>query len=64
MTPEQVVRYYGSQAKAADGLGVSPQVIHNWIQRKRVPLEWQLDIEVETAGKLKLDRKRRRNGGK
>ena len=62
MTPKQVVKYYGSQSEAARRLGVSRQVISNWVRRKRVPLDWQIAITDLSMGRLQLDRNRKANG--
>ncbi len=63
MTPRQVLLYFGgnppSQAQAARVLGVSRQVINNWLMRNRVPRYWQLSLELNTRGMLKAEK---RNG--
>jgi len=58
MTPKQAIAHWTNQATLAKALGVSPQVVHNWKKRKRIPLEWQLVLNEITLGTLKVDRRR------
>jgi hypothetical protein len=44
-------------------LGLSRQVVNNWVRRKKVPLDWQIHLHNQSGGKLKLDRKKP-NGAK
>ena len=61
MAPEHVIAYCGgTQSKTAVELGVTRQVINNWVRRGKVPLGWQIHLHNQSHGKLKLDK--RRNG--
>ena len=57
MNPEQVVKHFGSQSKAARAVKVSRQAIWNWLQRNQVPELYQYRLEELSAGKLKRARK-------
>jgi predicted transcriptional regulator len=41
VTPNQIVRHYGTQRAAGKALGVTQQAVSNWVQRKRVPRQYQ-----------------------
>lgn len=64
MTPKQAIAHWTNQATLATALGVSKQVVHNWKQRKRIPLRWQLVLNELSLGELKVDGAMRSNGGK
>jgi molybdenum-dependent DNA-binding transcriptional regulator ModE len=57
MNPEQVVKHFGSQSKAARAVKLSRQAIWNWLKRRQVPELYQYRLEELTAGKLKRARK-------
>lgn len=44
----------GGLSELARKLNVSPQVIANWRRRKRVPSEYLLPLERESAGHVKV----------
>lgn len=44
----------GGLSELARKLDVSPQVIANWRRRKRVPSEYLLALERESAGHVKV----------
>lgn len=46
-----IAHFGGSQAAAADALGVKPQVVANW-KRRGVPVERALEIEAVTKGRI------------
>ena len=62
MTPKQAIAHWTNQATLAKVLGVSPQVVHNWKRRGRIPLAHQIELQELSLNELKLDRKRKRNG--
>ncbi|BBM28172.1 MULTISPECIES: Cro/CI family transcriptional regulator [Enterobacter cloacae complex] len=56
MKPEELVRHFGDDvAKAAEGVGVTPGAVYQWLQAGEIPPLRQSDIEVRTAYKLKSD---------
>lgn len=55
MTPKQVITHYGTQLEAADAIGVSKQAISLWKQKKKIPLEYQLEFEIQSSGALLAD---------
>lgn len=57
MTPEQVIKHYGSQAAAADALNMTRAIISYWLKVKRIPPKTQAWIQLETHGALKAARK-------
>lgn len=61
MTPQQVVKHYGSGkvGPAAYALQVARQTVYDWVKRNRVPGSWQIWIERDTQGLLKADPKAR-----
>lgn len=56
MTPEIVVRHFGTQVKAAKALGITQPSVSNWLSRGAVPPLQQFRIEKLTRGKLKAER--------
>lgn len=56
MTPQQVVKHFGTQRKAAAALDLTQPTISNWVIRGRVPAGAQLRVQAATRGKLKADR--------
>lgn len=55
MTPNQLIKHYGSAAKAAAALGADRQIVHGWKKRGSIPLDHQCTYEVLTDGKLRAD---------
>jgi len=55
MNTNQVIKHFGSKAKAARGLGVCASAISKWLARGAIPIDKQYRIQVLTAGKLKAD---------
>jgi predicted site-specific integrase-resolvase len=55
MTPQQVRKHYGSEIKAAAGIGVSVTTIRNWLAAGKIPKLKQLAIQTLTNNKLKAD---------
>ena len=53
MTPEQVIKHYGSESAAADALKMTRQIINLWKLRKSIPVRTQAFIQVKTNGALK-----------
>lgn len=46
---------FGSQALLAKEIGVSPQVISNWIKRGNIPAEYCPDIDRATNGRVRCE---------
>lgn len=57
MSPTQVVNHFGTVLNASRVLLVTTQTIYFWIKTGRIPRLRQYDIEEQTKGKLKRDRK-------
>lgn len=64
MKPEELVRHFGDVEKAAEGVGVTPGAVYQWLQAGEIPPLRQSDIEVRTAYKLKSDFTSQRMGKK
>ena len=47
MTPAQLVKHFGSEAKAAAELGYTRQYIYKLLKRNRIPLRTQERIEFD-----------------
>lgn len=56
MTPNQVVKHFGSVSAASRGLKLSRAAINNWKRRGFVPKRSQRLIEFETGGALKASK--------
>jgi hypothetical protein len=54
MTVDDLKQHYGTQAAAADAINVSRQAVSLWGD-KGIPLEYQVEWEVATSGKLRAD---------
>jgi DNA-binding transcriptional regulator YdaS (Cro superfamily) len=48
-------RIAGSQSALANGIGVSPQTVNNWIRRGNVPAEYCPRIEAFTNGAVRCE---------
>jgi len=59
MDAKELINYWGSQRKAAEGLQVTYQAVQHW-KNKGVPRGIQFEMEVLTDGTLKADREKRR----
>ncbi|HBX3583914.1 TPA: Cro/Cl family transcriptional regulator [Klebsiella pneumoniae] len=55
MKPEELIRHFGDVEKAAEGVGVTPGAVYQWLAAGEIPPLRQSDIEVRTAYKLKSD---------
>lgn len=55
MKVDDLIDFFGNQAKAALALGVTQPSISNWRKRGRIPHLQQLRAEHFTEGKLKAD---------
>lgn len=55
MKPEELIRHFGDVEKAAQGVGVTPGAVYQWLAAGDIPPLRQSDIEVRTAYKLKSD---------
>ena len=58
MTPAQVIEFYGTQTAAAEALGLRQSAVSQWVQRGRVPMLRQFEIELLTKGELKRDERK------
>lgn len=56
MKYQDLIDYYGSEIKAAVGIGVSQATINNW-KRKDIPQFKQIAIQAITKNKLKAEPK-------
>ena len=56
MTPNQVVKHFGSVSAAARGLGLTRTAIQNWRRKGAVPRRTQAWIQLETGGALKASK--------
>ena len=50
---DKAISRFGSQAKLARAIGVTPMAVTNWKKRGGVPAEQCGKIEVVTGGKVK-----------
>lgn len=55
MTPEQVVRFFGTRRAAAEACDVHYQTIYDWIVAGKIPKMRQFFIQTITHGQLKAD---------
>ena len=56
MTKSDVIKFYGSGARAAKALGRTRGAVWQWDEL--LPINLQYEIEGRTRGKLKADRKK------
>lgn len=47
-----LIEWYGNQAALAHFMGVSPQVVHNWVKRGRISAKCAIKAEYKTDGRL------------
>jgi DNA-binding transcriptional regulator YdaS (Cro superfamily) len=55
MKYQDLINYYGSEMKAAVGIGVSQATVNNWKRKEAIPQLKQLAIQTLTKNKLKAD---------
>ena len=55
MTPEHIIKHYGSVIAAARAVGVTRRTVYDWIELGAVPWQWQCAYQVATDGKLKAE---------
>lgn len=55
MSPEEVLKYYGSKYRFGKETGISPPSLHNWLRWGYIPENQQCKIEVITKGALKAE---------
>lgn len=48
-----LVDHYGTQANAANAVGLSPQAVSQFRTRGRIPVEWQIRWELDTKGAVR-----------
>jgi DNA-binding transcriptional regulator YdaS (Cro superfamily) len=49
------IKLLGSQSAIAAALGVAPQVVNNWLRRRRVPADHCPAIERVTGGSVRCE---------
>lgn len=54
MTVDDLKLFYGTQERAAEAITVSKQAVSLWA-RKGIPLDYQVQWEVASQGRLKAD---------
>lgn len=55
MTRSEVVKFYGSQTKAAHALGITPQAVNKWPSEGDLPAMIAYRVEVVSGGALKAN---------
>lgn len=55
MNIQELIEFYGSKAKVARGLKVTPGYVSHWVKAEEIPLGIQYKAEVWTEGKLRAD---------
>ena len=53
MTPDEVINHYSNKRGVTEALGVSRQVVDQWIRRGLVPMGRQFEIQILTGGGLR-----------
>jgi transcriptional regulator with XRE-family HTH domain len=59
MTYEQALEHFGTQAKLAAALGIAQPTVSCW--ERVVPAPYQYQLEIITAGALRVDEDLRRS---
>lgn len=52
MTAEEVYQYFGSAYSAAKAIGITKQSFSEWIEKRFIPFNRQIEIQKITKGKL------------
>jgi hypothetical protein len=55
MTYAELIAYFGTQEKAAEGIGRDQSTISDWKTADRIPAPSQILVELKTNGSLKAD---------
>ena len=55
MTYSQLLRYFGTQVRIAEALGIRQSSVARWKSRDRIPWGSQLEAQRVTGGRLKAD---------
>jgi hypothetical protein len=55
MSPAQLLKHFGTKVAIAAAAGVQRQHVQGWFDRKSVPIEQQIKLEVASGGILKAD---------
>lgn len=53
MTPDQVIKHYGSERAAAQALQLTRQAVNHWKRHNLIPVRTQALIQLITNGALK-----------
>jgi DNA-binding transcriptional regulator YdaS (Cro superfamily) len=56
MSPEQAIKFFGTQAELARVLGVKQPSIAEWKEAGEIPEARQYQIELATNGELRADK--------
>ncbi|MBP6188982.1 MAG: helix-turn-helix domain-containing protein [Azonexus sp.] len=49
------IDHVGGNSRLAGAVGVTPQAVHNWIVRGRVPADYCPSIEKATSGRVRCE---------
>lgn len=60
MTYDDAIEHFGTQVKLADALGIKQPAVSAW--NKVIPPAYQYQLEIITAGALRVDEQLRRFG--
>jgi predicted transcriptional regulator len=60
MKPSHLIKHFGSEIRAAKGIGVTRQAVNLWMKANRIPKQAQFMIELLTGGRLRADKELRK----
>lgn len=52
MTPQDLIDFFGTQAKVAEFFSIEPAAVCKWAAHGEVPVGRQYEAQVRTAGRL------------
>lgn len=55
MTPEQLIRHFGTQIETAKALGLAQPTVADWVKQGWIPWPRQFHAQVITGGRLQAD---------
>lgn len=55
MTPQDAIKYFGTQTKLATALGIYQSSVAEWVGNGAIPLTRQYQIQLATNGALQAD---------
>jgi DNA invertase Pin-like site-specific DNA recombinase len=47
MTPKQAIKQFGTVTEMARILGISRQIIYNWLRKGKMPEQWQALVQAK-----------------